>query len=113
VLRKKVIHPARQGEGEMCADKFFDFWPATPCESPAGTQHGSTMKYMRRHEAAKAGWNPIGLPAWLSKEKCVREIQPKLKGLTLCVLASTLGISIPYPVSVCNGKRVPYPRHWE
>jgi hypothetical protein len=45
--------------------------------------------------------------------KYIREIQPKLKGLTLSILASTLGISISYAVSVRNGKRTPHPRHWE
>lgn len=67
----------------------------------------------RRHGAAKAAWSPSDLPAWLNKDAYIREIQPKLKGLTLCVLASTLGISIPYAVSVRNGKRIPHPRHWK
>jgi hypothetical protein len=65
------------------------------------------------HEAAKAAWSFSDLPAWLNKEKYVREIQPKLKAVTLSVLASALGISITYAVSVRNGKRVPHPRHWK
>jgi CRISPR-associated endonuclease Cas1 len=67
----------------------------------------------RRHEAAKAGWQPSDHPAWLSDEVYHREIQPRLKGVTLSVLASTLGISIPYAVDIRSGRRVPHPRHWQ
>jgi CRISPR-associated protein Cas1 len=67
----------------------------------------------RRHEAAKAAWSSADLPAWLNKDAYIREIGPNLKAVTLSVLASTLGISIPYAVSVRNGKRIPHPRHWK
>jgi CRISPR/Cas system-associated endonuclease Cas1 len=43
----------------------------------------------------------------------LHEIQPKLKTLTLSVLASRLGISIPYAVDVRSARRIPHPRHWE
>lgn len=43
----------------------------------------------------------------------IREIQPKLKAVTLSVLASTLGISIGYAADVRKGRRVPHPRHWK
>ena len=66
----------------------------------------------RRHEAAKAAWSTANLPTWLNKGVYIRNIQPKLKAVTLSVLSSALGISIPYAVSVRNGKRIPHPRHW-
>jgi len=53
----------------------------------------------------------FSLPLWLSKRFC--EIQSRLKGVALSVLASALGISIPYAVDVRKGKRVPHPRHWK
>jgi CRISPR-associated endonuclease Cas1 len=66
----------------------------------------------RRHEAARADWQPSDDPAWLSKEFYRREIQPRLKRITLSFLTSTLGISIPYAVDIRSGRRVPHPRHW-
>jgi CRISPR-associated endonuclease Cas1 len=66
-----------------------------------------------RHAAAEARWQPSDLPAWLNREFYVREIQPRLKSVTLSVLASTLDISIPYAVDIRKGRRVPHPRHWE
>jgi hypothetical protein len=67
----------------------------------------------RQHASAKAGWNPSDLPDWLNEETYRREIQPRLKGVTLSALALALGISIPYAVDVRKGRRVPHPRHWE
>lgn len=65
-----------------------------------------------RHAAAEARWQPSELPAWLNREFYVREIQPRLKSVTLSVLASTLDISIPYAVDVRKSRRVPHQRHW-
>jgi hypothetical protein len=67
----------------------------------------------RQHARAKAGWNPSDLSDWLNEETYRREIQPRLKGVTLSALASALGISIPYAVEIRSGKRVPHPRHWK
>jgi hypothetical protein len=66
----------------------------------------------RRHTAAKAGWQPSDLPEWLTEESYLREIQPRLKEITLSVIASKLEISIPYAVDVRSARRVPHPRHW-
>jgi CRISPR-associated endonuclease Cas1 len=66
----------------------------------------------RRHVSAKAGWKSSDLPAWLDEKVYRREIQPLLKNVTLSVLASKLGISIPYAVDVRVGRRVPHQRHW-
>jgi CRISPR-associated endonuclease Cas1 len=66
----------------------------------------------RRHKSAKANWKDSDLPAWLDKEFYFRQIQPRLRGLALSVLASKLDISIPYAVDVRRGRRVPHPRHW-
>jgi hypothetical protein len=66
-----------------------------------------------RHATAKAAWQSSSLPAWLDKDVYLQNIQPRLKGVTLSVLAAALGISIPYAVDVRKGKRVPHPRHWE
>jgi len=66
----------------------------------------------RRHRSAKAGWKYSDLPAWLDKKVYRREIQPRLKRVSLSVLATKLGISIPYAVNIRSGRRVPHQRHW-
>src|SRR5215469_5057146 len=71
------------------------------------TKYTFRAETQRRHGAAKAAWSSSDLPAWLNKEKYVREIQPKLKRLTLSVLASSLAVSIPYAVEIRSG-RVPH-----
>jgi hypothetical protein len=53
------------------------------------------------------------LPDWLNEKLYIQEIQPRLKAITLSVLASKLSISIPYAVDIRSGRRVPHPRHWQ
>jgi hypothetical protein len=65
-----------------------------------------------RHAAEKASWKTSEMPAWLTKDVYICEIQPQLKGITLSVIASKLGISIPYAVDIRSGRRIPHPRHW-
>jgi hypothetical protein len=66
-----------------------------------------------RHRAATVGWKPSDLPTWLD-EKCYRtEIQPRLPRITLSVLSSKLGISIPYAVDIRSARRIPHRRHWQ
>jgi hypothetical protein len=67
----------------------------------------------RQHAATKAAWKPADLPTWLNEEFYSSEIRPRLKKIPLSVLASALGISIPYAVNVRKGRRVPHPRHWQ
>ena len=66
----------------------------------------------RVQATARAGWHPSDLPSWLTKNVYLQEIRPRLRGITLSVLASNLGISIPYAVDVRSGRRVPHARHW-
>jgi hypothetical protein len=67
----------------------------------------------RRQAAARNRWRPSDLPAWLSEKVYLAQIQPRLKVITLSVLASKLRISIPYAVDVRSARRVPHPRHWQ
>ena len=70
-------------------------------------------KTQRRHRAAFLAWKPSDLPSWLD-ENCYRtEIQPRLSQITLSILASKLGISIPYAVDIRSARRIPHPRHWQ
>jgi hypothetical protein len=67
----------------------------------------------RRHCAKKASWQASELPIWLTRDFFLHEIQPKLKGITLSIIASKLGISLAYAVEVRSRRRVPHPRHWQ
>ena len=67
----------------------------------------------RAHSKAKAAWESSDLPAWMNEKSYMQEIQPRLKAITLSVLASKLSISIPYAVDIRSGRRIPHPRHWE
>ncbi len=66
----------------------------------------------RRHAAAKVDWQASDLRDWLSEEVYRREIQPRLKKVTLSVLASTLGVSMSYAANIRKSQRIPHPRHW-
>jgi hypothetical protein len=66
-----------------------------------------------RHRAASLAWNASDLPAWLNDKFYLTEIQPRLPRITLSVLSSKLGISIPYAVDIRSARRVPHRRHWQ
>jgi CRISPR-associated endonuclease Cas1 len=66
----------------------------------------------RGHATAKAAWQVSDVPDCLTRDFYISEIQPQLKTLTLSVLASKLGISIPYAVDVRSARRIPHQRHW-
>jgi CRISPR-associated endonuclease Cas1 len=66
-----------------------------------------------RHRAASLAWNASDLSAWLNENFYLTEIQPRLPRITLSVLSSKLGISIPYAVDIRSARRIPHRRHWE
>ena len=70
-------------------------------------------KTQLRHRAAIGLWNSSDLPTWLNEKYYLTEIQPRLPRITLSVLASKLGVSIPYAVQVRSARRVPHRRHWQ
>jgi CRISPR-associated endonuclease Cas1 len=65
-----------------------------------------------RHRAALLAWKSSDLPSWLDEKCYLTEIQPRLRRITLSVLSSKLGISIPYAVEIRSANRVPHKRHW-
>jgi CRISPR-associated endonuclease Cas1 len=67
----------------------------------------------RQNTAARWAWQASSQPKWLN-ETCYREqIRPALTRITVRVIASTLGISLPYASNVRSGKLQPHPRHWQ
>jgi CRISPR-associated endonuclease Cas1 len=66
----------------------------------------------RRQAIALKAWYPSDLPKWLTEDVYQREIQPALEDLTVSMIASALGVSLPYATDIRKGRRRPHPRHW-
>jgi len=66
----------------------------------------------RRQRAARRGWLPSSLPAWLTQSYYRERILPQLASITVPVLAQTLNVSEPYAAKVRKGQHVPHPMHW-
>jgi CRISPR-associated endonuclease Cas1 len=66
-----------------------------------------------RHEAAKRAWRSSPKPDWPDDNAYVRQIQPRLVGITISALASALGVSEPYAAHIRAGRHRPHPRHWQ
>ena len=66
----------------------------------------------RRHDLALKDWSPSSQPDWLTHEFYAEKIQPKLAGITVRALASTIDVSLPYASDIKAGRRRPHPRHW-
>jgi CRISPR-associated endonuclease Cas1 len=72
-------------------------------------KHSETQ---RRHEAAKRAWRSSPKPVWPYESTYLQQIQPRLTGITISALASTLGVSEPYAAYIRAGRHRPHPRHW-
>ena len=66
----------------------------------------------RRHTAARWAWLPSNQPPWLNEDTYRNKIQPRLARITVRMLASKLGVSLPYASNIRSGKVRPHPRHW-
>ena len=76
----------------------------------------SRMKHsetQRRHEAAKRAWRSSPKADWPDENTYVRQIQPRLRGVTIFALSSALGVSESYAADIRTGRHRPHPRHWE
>lgn len=67
----------------------------------------------KRQRAARRGWLPSSLPAWLTQSSYRELILPRLAGVTVPTLAQTLHVSEPYAAKVRKGQHVPHPMHWQ
>lgn len=67
----------------------------------------------RQHKHAIQNWNPSDLPAWLTRDAYVKQIQPALATVAKSQIRSVLGVSEPYASDIQAGKRIPHPRHWQ
>ena len=83
-------------------------------ESAQALEHlAKRASTMRRHKQAIQHWNPSDLPAWLTRDIYVKQIQPALASVAKSQIRSALGVSEPYSSDIRAGKRIPHPRHWQ
>jgi CRISPR-associated endonuclease Cas1 len=66
-----------------------------------------------RNTLARWAWKPSNQPAWLNEKTYREKIHPGLAVVTVRVIASALGISLPYASNIRSGKLRPHPRHWQ
>ena len=66
----------------------------------------------RAHKQAIQNWKPSDLPAWLTRDVYVKQVQPALASVAKSRIRSALGVSEPYSSAIQAGERVPHPRHW-
>ena len=61
---------------------------------------------------AIAAWSAESLPEWLTLDFCFKEIQPKLRTVTVFRAAAELGVSRTYISQLRAGTKKAHPRHW-
>jgi CRISPR-associated endonuclease Cas1 len=66
----------------------------------------------RRQAAARRAWNPSDKPDWLDEKAYREKIQPRLAGVTVPTIVSSIAVSEPYATNVRAGRCIPHPRHW-
>ena len=66
----------------------------------------------RAHKEAIENWNPADLPAWLTREVYVKQIQPALANVPKSRIGTALQVSYPYVLKIQRGQCIPHARHW-
>jgi len=67
----------------------------------------------KRQNAARRGWLPSNIPAWLTQLSYRELILPRLAEITVPTLARTMNVTEPYAAEVRKGRHVPHPMHWQ
>ena len=67
----------------------------------------------RAHKQAIQNWKPSDLPAWLTRDVYIQQVQPALASVMKSKVRSALGVSEPYSSDIQSGKRIPHSRHWQ
>ena len=64
------------------------------------------------HQQAIRNWKASHLPAWLTREVYLKEVQPALANVAKSKICLALRVSEPYSSDIQAGKRIPHQRHW-
>jgi CRISPR associated protein Cas1 len=98
---------------EVRREKLIEFAKMGRIVAQSPKSQEKRSKSQQRHRAAQRAWRPSDRPDWLTEATYVERIQPRLAGVTISALASTLGVSDYYAADIRAGRRRPHPRHWE
>ncbi len=93
--------------------------PITRCNFDEGRKMAHSAESLakrsatqRLHRQVIQKWRRSDLPAWLTREVYVKQIQPALATAPKARIRSMLGVSEPYSIYIQTGQRIPHPRHW-
>jgi hypothetical protein len=89
--------------------KNFDLGRRTAQQPEFLAKRSATRKI---HKQAIRNWNPSDLPAWLTRDVFVQQVQPALVRVAKSMVRSVLRVSEPYASDIQSGKRVPHARFW-
>jgi CRISPR-associated endonuclease Cas1 len=67
----------------------------------------------RQHNAAAKAWKLSDKPEWLTEDAYREQVQTRLSGIPVGVIASALDVSQPYATHIRKGTCIPHPRHWQ
>jgi RNA polymerase subunit RPABC4/transcription elongation factor Spt4 len=67
---------------------------------------------MRQHRQKIKEWRPSDLPAWLTRDVYVKQVQPALARIAKSRIRAELDVSEPYSSLIQEGKVIPHRRHW-
>ncbi len=107
--------PLRRGS-RLCRDcaepvvcDNFDLGRRTAQRPESVAKRAATM---HAHRQEISSWKPSDLPAWLTRDVYVKQVQPALARVAKSRIRSALGVSEPYASAIQAGTCVPHPRHW-
>jgi CRISPR-associated endonuclease Cas1 len=66
----------------------------------------------RSNTTARWAWRVSNQSNWISEQTYSEKVRPRLEGIPVRIVASALGVSLPYASNVRSGKRKPHERHW-
>ena len=98
---------------EISKEKLIELAKAGRVAAQTPESRKKRSEAQRRHGAGKRAWLASPKPAWLNEDTYLKKIHPRLAGVTISTLSSTLGVSESYAADIRAGRHRPHPRHWE
>jgi len=109
--------PSKKNYCKACAanlarERMHEIAKAGRVESQKAAARAQLAESQRRAAAAKQLWDASSLPAWLTKQRYVEQIMPRLGAVKVQDIRMALTVSVPYASKVRRGITLPHPRHW-
>jgi hypothetical protein len=96
----------------LARERMVEVAKAGRMESQKAAARAQLAESQRRAAAARQLWDASSLPPWLTKQRYIEQIMPRLAGLKVQHIRMALAVSVPYASKVRRGIMVPHPRHW-